>query len=137
MECEPLRLLRYSVKHIIVCSATFYTQNGNAGACGDKHPDSDIICALETATYAGGSHCGQYVDITNVKTGKTVKVLVADVRVLCHSVSLPSVIKIGECIQQECPTCKNKQSIDLSTGAFQALGGTVNEGIFDSQFFLP
>jgi rare lipoprotein A (peptidoglycan hydrolase) len=46
--------------------------------------------------------------ITNTENGKTVKVLVAD----------------------ECPTCNNKQSIDLSTGAFRALGGTVSEGIF-------
>lgn len=88
--------------------ATFYTQNGNAGACGDTHSDSDIICALETATYANGAHCGKYVLITNTENGKTVKVLVAD----------------------ECPTCNNKQSIDLSTGAYRALGGTVSEGIF-------
>jgi len=87
---------------------TFFTQNGNEGACGDTNPDSAIICALQTSVYDNGAHCGQYVLITNTKTGKTIPVRVAD----------------------ECPTCDNSQSIDLSTGAFQALGGTVEEGIF-------
>jgi len=88
--------------------ATFYTQNGVEGACGKAHSDNDIICALDTPTYAGGSHCGDYVAITNVKNGKTVNVLVAD----------------------ECPTCSGANSIDLSKGAFFALGGTVDEGVF-------
>jgi rare lipoprotein A (peptidoglycan hydrolase) len=64
---------------------------------------------LDTPTYANGKHCGQKVAITNLKTGITVDVLVAD----------------------ECPTCKNSQSIDLSTGAFHALGGVDSDGIFD------
>jgi len=89
--------------------ATYYTQDGTTGACGTKHSDSDIVCALKTSTYANGKHCGQTVAITNLKNGKTLKVLVAD----------------------ECPGCKNAESIDLSTGAYKALGGTTSEGEFD------
>jgi rare lipoprotein A (peptidoglycan hydrolase) len=63
---------------------------------------------LDTPTYANGQHCGQKVAITNLKTGQTVDVLVAD----------------------ECPTCDNSQSIDLSTGAFAALGGVASDGTF-------
>lgn len=66
----------------IIRSATFFTQNGVAGACGTVHKDSDIVCALDTPTYANGKHCGQKVAITNLKTGITVDVLVADVSVL-------------------------------------------------------
>jgi hypothetical protein len=88
--------------------ATFFTQNGVAGACGKVHSDNDIICALDTVTYANGANCGKTVAITNDKTGQTVNVLVAD----------------------ECPTCEDAQSIDLSEGAFKALGGTVEEGEF-------
>jgi len=88
--------------------ATFFSQNGVAGACGKVHSDNDIVCALQTQTYDNGANCGKTVAITNTKTGKTVNVLVAD----------------------ECPTCNDPQSIDLSNGAYKALGGTVEEGIF-------
>jgi len=87
---------------------TYYLQDGVAGACGDFHSDDDIICALQTKTYAGGNNCGKMVAITNDLTKKTVNVLVAD----------------------ECPTCDNSMSIDLSKGAFHALGGTTEEGEF-------
>jgi len=87
---------------------TYYMQDGEAGDCGSYHSDNDIICALQTQTYAGGSNCGKMVQITNDLNHVTVTVLVAD----------------------ECPTCDNPQSIDLSQGAFKALGGTVDEGQF-------
>jgi len=93
---------------------TFYTQNGQAGACGTVHPDSAIICALQTSLYANGANCGKTVQVTNLKNGKTVNVLVAD----------------------ECPTCDNDKSIDFSEGAFQALGGTVEEGEFPIGFIM-
>jgi len=88
--------------------ATYYTQNGVQGACGTTHSDSDLICALFTSVYAGGQHCGQEVLITNLNTGKVVKVLAVD----------------------ECPTCSGESSLDLSEGAFEALGGTKAEGEF-------
>ncbi|BGO94773.1 hypothetical protein NBRC10512_005408 [Rhodotorula toruloides] len=88
--------------------ATYFFQNGVAGACGSVHSDSDYIIALETSMYAGGSHCGQQVKITNTGNGKTITATVAD----------------------ECPTCSTSQSIDLSQGAFDALGS-------ESQGVLP
>ncbi|KIM58869.1 hypothetical protein SCLCIDRAFT_1218218 [Scleroderma citrinum Foug A] len=79
--------------------ATYFYQGGNPGSCGQVNPDSAFICALDSAIYAGGSHCGQQVQITNLNNGQTVTVTVAD----------------------ECPTCDNAESIDLSVAAFQAL----------------
>lgn len=61
-------------------SATYFTQDGVAGACGTVHKDTDLVCALDTPTYDSGKHCGQTVAITNKKNGKTVNVKVADVR---------------------------------------------------------
>ena len=43
--------------------------------------------------------CGKQVKITNTDNGKTVTVTVAD----------------------DCPTCENSNSIDLSTGAFDQI----------------
>jgi hypothetical protein len=100
--------------------ATFFFQNGVAGACGRVHKDTDLICAmgqahspythilplipyLDAARYgnAGNSSplCGKQVQITNQKNGHTVTVTVAD----------------------DCPTCNNGNSIDLSKSAFQQL----------------
>lgn len=76
--------------------ATFFFQKGNAGACGQVHSDSDIICAIDSERYNNGALCGKQVQITNTKNGQTVTATVAD----------------------ECPTCDNGNSIDLSTGAF-------------------
>lgn len=57
----------------------------------------------DSALYGDGSNnsplCGKKVIITNTQNGKTVTVTVAD----------------------ECPTCKNKFSIDLSVAAFDAI----------------
>ncbi|GAA5910975.1 hypothetical protein JCM5296_005679 [Sporobolomyces johnsonii] len=89
-------------------SATFFYQNGVAGNCGQVNSDQAMIVALPTVTYAGGSHCGQTVTITRVSDGKTINAKVAD----------------------SCPTCDNNSCLDLSVGAFQALGGTVAEGMF-------
>jgi rare lipoprotein A (peptidoglycan hydrolase) len=43
--------------------------------------------------------CGKQVQITNTQNGKTVTVTIAD----------------------DCPTCKNRDSIDLSTAAFNSI----------------
>jgi len=87
---------------------TYFLQNGVAGACGTVHPDSAMIVALETQTYAGGSLCGKTITITNQKNGQTATGTCAD----------------------ECPTCSSPGSVDLSKGMFQALGGTEAEGTF-------
>ncbi|KAH9996797.1 RlpA-like double-psi beta-barrel-protein domain-containing protein-containing protein [Russula vinacea] len=82
--------------------ATFFTQNGVAGACGQVHQDTDFICAMDQARYgsSGGvsTLCGKRVQIT-ADNGKTVTVTVAD----------------------DCPTCDNENSIDLSVAAFEVL----------------
>ncbi|GAA6007719.1 hypothetical protein JCM10207_004852 [Rhodosporidiobolus poonsookiae] len=94
--------------------ATYFFQNGVAGNCGTVNSDSTLLVALPTNTYAGGKYCGQYVTIKRMSTGKTIKALVAD----------------------SCPTCENDSCLDLSEGAYQALGGTVSEGVFDIQWWF-
>jgi len=95
------------------CSATYFYQNGNAGACGTVHSDYDYICAIDSARYGNSgstsSLCGQQVKITNTDNGNTVTVTIAD----------------------DCPTCDNANSIDLSVGAFEALG-SLSEGLLPS-----
>ncbi|GAA5986492.1 hypothetical protein JCM11641_005217 [Rhodosporidiobolus odoratus] len=93
--------------------ATYFYQNGVAGNCGKVNSDSTPLVALPTNTYAGGKYCGQYVTIKRVDTGDTIKALVAD----------------------SCPTCNNDNCLDLSWGAFSALGGTESMGVFDIQWW--
>ncbi|KAG2144884.1 expansin family protein, partial [Suillus cothurnatus] len=72
-------------------------------ACGTVHSDNDFICAIDQSRYGNSgdtsSLCGQQVQITNQINGNTVVVTIAD----------------------DCPTCANENSIDLSVAAFQAL----------------
>jgi hypothetical protein len=81
--------------------ATFFFQNGVAGACGKVHKDTDLICAMDSARYGNSGNesplCGKQVRITNTQNDKTVTVTVAD----------------------DCPTCINSNSIDLSQTAFE------------------
>lgn len=83
--------------------ATYFYQNGNAGACGTVHSDYDYICAMDQSRYGNSGNasplCGQQVQITNENNGNTVVVTIAD----------------------DCPTCANENSIDLSVAAFEAL----------------
>ncbi|KAG0665391.1 hypothetical protein C6P46_006838 [Rhodotorula mucilaginosa] len=79
--------------------ATFFYQDGNAGACGTTHQDSDRIVALQTEMYGTGQDCGRTVTITNTSNGKSVTATVAD----------------------ECPGCSSSASLDLSTGTFDAI----------------
>ncbi|KAF7338252.1 Barwin-like endoglucanase [Mycena venus] len=78
---------------------TWFMQNGVAGACGKVHKDSDFVVALETKTYAKGINCGRTVQLCDVSNNKCVNGLVAD----------------------ECPTCTNAQSVDMSQGMFKEL----------------
>ncbi|KAK9896492.1 hypothetical protein P389DRAFT_144797, partial [Cystobasidium minutum MCA 4210] len=82
---------------------TWFTQNGNAGACGNVNSDSAYIVAVNSAQYAGGSHCGQSVRIS--ANGRSITARVADL----------------------CPGCPYG-GLDLSTGAFQALG-SLSQGV--------
>ncbi|KAE9406937.1 barwin-like endoglucanase [Gymnopus androsaceus JB14] len=84
--------------------ATYFLQYGAAGACGKVHKDTDLIAAMDQARY-NSKLCGKEVKITNTKNKKTVTVTVAD----------------------DCPGCKNENSIDLSKGAFLKIA-TIEEG---------
>lgn len=65
------------------------------------------MVALQTQTYANGAHCGKQIKIYNANNpSKSVLVTVAD----------------------ECPTCENAESIDMSVGAFTAIA-TEAEGM--------
>lgn len=101
---------KYSFLHY---SATFFYQDGNPGACGAVHSDNDFICAIDQDRYGSSGNasplCGQQVTITNTNNGKSVTVTIAD----------------------DCPTCDNSNSIDLSVGAFQAIG-SLSDGLLPS-----
>jgi len=90
--------------------ATFFYQNGVAGACGTVHQDTDMIAAIDGDRYgnlgAVSPLCGKQVKITNPQNQKTVTVTIADA----------------------CPTCKNGNSIDLSVSAFQNIA-TLDQGM--------
>jgi len=77
---------------------TWFLQNNNAGACGQVHLDTDFIVAMDSAIF-NLDLCGKRVEITNLANGKTVTATVAD----------------------ECPTCDNSKSIDMSVATFEAI----------------
>jgi hypothetical protein len=128
------RVCYLSLSHsltLVPCSATYFYQNGVAGACGRVHGDYDLICALGTSavsrlrdsyliavltdarrygdTGVRSSLCGRSVRITNDQNGRWVDVYVADA----------------------CPTCSNANSIDLSAGAFQRIAD-LEQGVVPS-----
>lgn len=84
---------------------TWYEQHGNPGHCGEYHADSDLIAAMNTAQFYDLDVCGKDIEITG--NGNTVRVKVVD----------------------SCPGC-HPNSVDLSTGAFKALG-SLDLGIID------
>lgn len=75
MECEHSFSL-FSPLSNIKYSATFYTQNGVAGACGKVNPDSAYIVALFTSLYNQG-HCNQKILLTNADNNKQITATVA------------------------------------------------------------
>jgi len=89
---------------------TYYYQEGNFGACGQKHPDSALIVAIDIDRYGNkdstSSLCGKKVNIVNVDNGNTVTALIADV----------------------CPSCSNSNCLDMSLGTFQALESKLSVG---------
>lgn len=95
--------------------ATFFFQNGVAGACGTVHSDSDFIAAIDQARYGDSgkksSLCGKKIKVVNTKTNKSVTVTIED----------------------DCPTCSNENSVDLSQAAFNQIG-TAEEGEVDIQW---
>ncbi|GAA5985200.1 hypothetical protein JCM5350_004270 [Sporobolomyces pararoseus] len=78
--------------------ATFYSQGGAAGSCGNYNSDSAYIVAVN-ANQMNSGMCGKSVTIRNTSNGKQINAQVADT----------------------CPGC-SYGSLDLSMGAFGALG---------------
>ncbi|KIJ41399.1 hypothetical protein M422DRAFT_255591 [Sphaerobolus stellatus SS14] len=87
--------------------ATYFLQNGVAGACGTVHKDTDLVVAPQTAQYVNGDQCGRTITITDNTTVKTTTGVVAD----------------------ECPTCNGSGSIDLSESLFKVFAPT-SQGVF-------
>ncbi|KAJ7235460.1 RlpA-like double-psi beta-barrel-protein domain-containing protein-containing protein [Mycena haematopus] len=78
---------------------TWYMQDDEDGACGHRHSDNDFVVALQTQTYARGINCGRGIQICDLSNNKCVNGIVAD----------------------ECPTCDNPQSVDMSRAMFEGL----------------
>jgi len=74
------------------------------GACGKQNTDSDFIVALNTPSWAGGSHCFETVTITI--NGKTARAQIVDRCVSCGS-----------------------EDLDFSPGLFHYFGGTEAQGV--------
>lgn len=112
-EAEPTKAPSTGGNEITGGFATFYSQGGNAGACGEKHSDDDLIVAIDYRRYGDinskSDLCDKAVYITNPKNGRSVQANIKDV----------------------CPTCKNSNSIDLSKGTFKALEDDFGVGMFE------
>ncbi|CAD6580832.1 MAG: hypothetical protein CYPHOPRED_001367 [Cyphobasidiales sp. Tagirdzhanova-0007] len=92
--------------------ATYFYQGGQAGACEHYNSDSSKVVALDSRLY-NYSYCGKKVVITNTANGKTVVATVAD----------------------ECPGCSSTYSLDLSVGAFTAIGNE-NTGVLPITWYF-
>ncbi|KAJ7244634.1 RlpA-like double-psi beta-barrel-protein domain-containing protein-containing protein [Mycena haematopus] len=88
--------------------ATWYTPDGNVGACGAPMQNSDFIVALSFAHYHDGAHCWHHLDVEY--NGKHIDVTIGDL----------------------CPGC-GTEGIDLSEGAFAALAD-LNIGVIPVQW---
>ncbi|KZT23541.1 hypothetical protein NEOLEDRAFT_1179989 [Neolentinus lepideus HHB14362 ss-1] len=87
-------------QHLEARSKTYHGQgtwfNVGLGNCGEYNQDSDLIVALDTATYNSGSHCNKHITIVNTSNGKKAKAMVRD----------------------SCPSC-GTGSIDMSPSLFE------------------
>ncbi|GLJ14322.1 hypothetical protein SUGI_0230800 [Cryptomeria japonica] len=86
---------------------------GGPSECdGDYHDDNDLVVALSTGWYAGGSRCHDFILITNPDNGRTARARVVDE---CDSVS--------GCDEDHDfqPPCPNN-IVDASPGVWKALG---------------
>lgn len=94
-------------------SITFYFQNDTLGACGQKYTDQDIIGAMDSIRFGNlNNHsplCNKTVNITDLDNDKSVVVKIVD----------------------DCPSCNNFNSIDLSYAAFSELADP-NVGILNN-----
>ncbi|PWN98825.1 barwin-like endoglucanase [Tilletiopsis washingtonensis] len=90
--------------------ATYYYQNGQPGSCGGYAGDNDRVVAI-SSKFKSARKCGGKLKITNTSNGKSVTARIADT----------------------CPTCA-KYDIDLSVGAFKALG-SMSKGVLNVDWY--
>ncbi|GLJ16839.1 hypothetical protein SUGI_0290270 [Cryptomeria japonica] len=84
-----------------------------AAACDGKFcKDTDLVVALSTGWYAGGSRCNNFIKISNPHNGRTVRAMVVDE---CDSFSGCDDDRDHQ------PPCKNN-IVDASPGVWKALG---------------
>lgn len=97
-------------------SATFFYQEGVAGACGKVNSDADFIVSIPDSIYGRNYPpsplCGATVMITDTTNNRQMRAIVAG----------------------ECYTCVNETSLDLSEGLFEYFAST-DVGLFPSEFF--
>ncbi|KIY72160.1 hypothetical protein CYLTODRAFT_418137 [Cylindrobasidium torrendii FP15055 ss-10] len=98
-------------------TATYFFQNGVAGACGNVNSDDAFIVAIPYALWGDqnsrSDNCGKTVTMCNDKTGSCIDATVADL----------------------CPTCVGDYSIDLSQGLYNALAAGA-DGVFQTTYYL-
>ncbi|KAL1668947.1 Non-catalytic module family EXPN protein [Schizophyllum commune] len=87
--------------------ATYYEVG--EGACGWYSQDSEWVVALDSATYAGGGHCGKTITMTATKEDGSTATGTATV-------------------VDECPSCA-EGSVDLSPSFFQNFE-SLDKGVF-------
>lgn len=88
--------------------ATYYTQGGNPGSCGEVNPDSALIIALSNYwqdSESPGPYCGRKIQITNQGGGN-------------DNNGVGNVVVAT--VQDTCPSC-GENDLDLSEGTFEAL----------------
>ncbi|KAJ6605307.1 RlpA-like double-psi beta-barrel-protein domain-containing protein-containing protein [Mycena vulgaris] len=96
--------------------ATYYDPNGGTGACPPylSLGNNDLIVALGSGHWNGGSHCGETMTVTY--GSNTVNVVVQDL----------------------CPGCQGANGIDLTPGAISQLDSNyVNDGVITVTWSLP
>ncbi|KAH9293880.1 hypothetical protein KI387_040916, partial [Taxus chinensis] len=85
---------------------------GGPSECdGQYHNDNDLVVALSTGWYAGGSRCHNYIQITNPGNGRSARAMVVDE---CDSFSGCDVDHDYQ------PPCNNN-IVDASPGVWKAL----------------
>jgi len=106
----PHALARWSSRHNALqpfqkrASGQFTYFAVGMGACGKQNTDDDFIVALNTPSWAGGSHCFDTITITiNGKTGTAQ-------------------------IVDRCESC-GPEDLDFSLGLFHYFGGTEGQGV--------
>jgi len=90
--------------------ATWYETG--LGACGYYDTDDELIVALNAASWAGGSHCNERIQITNPANGRSCTATIRDM----------------------CPGC-GPNDLDLSPTTFKTLDDDLGYGVFTIDWY--